>query len=71
MKSETPLQTGHPDALLASQLHLALAKLCEHQLGRLQEALTHAAHSGLAEGDEASLHRRARLERKRSARSPV
>jgi len=48
----------HPGA------HLMLAKLLEHRLGLLDEALEHARLAGEAEGHEASTNRIARLERR-------
>jgi uncharacterized protein YprB with RNaseH-like and TPR domain len=48
----------------AARAHLALAKLYEHRLKDPEHALTHAAHTADAEGDEACAHRVARLTRK-------
>ncbi len=44
--------------------HLALAKHYEHRAKLYADALTHAQHSGPAEGAEASSYRVARVERK-------
>ena len=55
------------DALQAqrlSEVNLMLAKLCEHKLGALDNALKHARAAALAEGEEGSLKRVERVERK-------
>jgi uncharacterized protein YprB with RNaseH-like and TPR domain len=48
----------------AARAHLALAKLYEHQLKRVEAALTHAHGAATLEGAEASLRRLSRLTRK-------
>jgi len=52
----------------ASEVHLMLAKLCEHRLGDLDAALEHAGHTVLAEGDADSSKRTNRIARKISKR---
>lgn len=47
-----------------SEVHLMLAKLCEHKLGTLDRALKHARAAQLAEGETESLKRVQRVERK-------
>ncbi|MBT6180133.1 MAG: ribonuclease H-like domain-containing protein [Deltaproteobacteria bacterium] len=47
-----------------SEVHLMLAKLCEHKLGALNQALKHAKAAELAEGEAGSLKRVERVERK-------
>lgn len=51
-------------AAVRARLHLALAKLCEHQLGELRAALAHARCTALAEGEELSRRRTLRLAEK-------
>jgi uncharacterized protein len=50
------------DSLLASEVHLRLAKLYEHRRKDPARALIHAAHTTPAEGDEAQARRCARLQ---------
>lgn len=57
------LQTP-PGGLTEASLHLALAKLEEHHLGRLAVALSHAERAEPAEGAEAQAHRLRRLRRR-------
>jgi uncharacterized protein len=54
------------EAEQAAPLHLALAKLYEHQLGDPPRALEHARLATGAEAPEALRHRLARLERKQA-----
>jgi len=51
------------------QAHLALAKYFEHREKDLDLALVHAQRAVEAEGDEASAHRAARIERKKGPRN--
>ncbi len=52
------------DDTTESQIHLALAKLYEHQLRDLERALHHARRTVEAEGEEPQARRLARLERR-------
>jgi hypothetical protein len=55
------------DELLVSVVQLALAKLYEHRLKDLAQALEHAKGTAPAEGDEAAGRRQARLQRRLGA----
>ncbi len=54
---------------LTAAAHLALAKLHEHKTRELESALRHACLAELAEGEQASAHRVARLRRKLASRT--
>jgi hypothetical protein len=54
---------------LRAAVRLALTKLYEHRRKDLARALEHATGTALAEGDEASERRQARLERRLSRQS--
>lgn len=47
-----------------ARAHLALAKLCEHKTKQYTLALAHAAHTGPAEGEDASARRVVRLQKR-------
>jgi type II secretory pathway component PulF len=50
--------------ILLNEVHLMLAKLYEHKLGKLEKALKHAAHTQLCEGDDGTAKRVKRIEKK-------
>lgn len=61
---EEAVAAAGDDAALAAPAHLALAKLHEHLTKDLPLALVHARRAEPAEGADASLKRRSRLERR-------
>jgi uncharacterized protein len=63
-KLKRALELAHGEALLASALHLKLAKLYEHRVKDLLIARYHARFTLLAEGEERHEKRARRLERR-------
>jgi hypothetical protein len=63
-KAKTLLKEALKNDPNNAQIHLALAKLFEHRDKNFKTALEHARLAGEAEGEEKSLHRIARLERR-------
>jgi len=63
---ERALLHATPNGVLAAHVHLRLAKLCEHKLKDLEQALLHAEHTVQAEGPVRHHHRECRLQKKRA-----